>query len=137
MTRADALKIAARILKVPPARLYWQENPNGARDEHERQEALARRAQLQTELEQEEATRYARVKVLIHADPQWNAHTAKIASLKAAAKTESMIGAHRCELGTTENLAGFRMLHNKANGANWQATIDALRTKHAPVPATD
>lgn len=126
MTRAEGLKIAARILGK---RMYWRENADGARDVDELATRRAEFDRLKGEAQQAEEAREARYKAVLAGDAEYQtlktrAKDAREARAKAGARLMP-----RIELGTTSDLGGFQVGHIKASGMNWADVIRTLQAK--------
>ncbi len=133
MTRDDAIRKAAKLLKVPIERLYWQERRDASRDDDDRAAALEAWRASGARLKELEAAKAARWVELLKADPEYQRLRQAAEATKAEQKTLAARAAYRCELGTVE---GGMFQRPKAYGVTWQRTIDALAAKLQPAPAT-
>lgn len=132
MTRADALKRAARLLRKSLRDLYYNEAADAARDEESRLAALEKVRATTTLIKQLTTQRDEHVKKILDADPEYQTMTALIDAEKKYRQEQNAIAQFRCTVGTVDrSIPGFPIGHAEAHGANWQTTIDALEKKIA------
>lgn len=132
MTRADAMKKAARLLRKPLTELYYNEAGDAARDEETRLAALEQVRATGILVRQLIEQRSEHVKKILDADPTYQTMTLLIDAEKKYQKEQNAIAQYRCTVGTVDRtIPGFPIGHQEASGANWQTTIDNLEKKIA------